>query len=450
MKASKDYTDADFFGRESVLKILLKIAPPVMFAQLIQSLYNMVDSYFVGKTSDDGLAALSAVYPLQLIIIALAIGTGVGVNTYMAKQYAIGKTEEADRTAGTGILLALITWLLFSVIAVLVMAPYAQMSVNSEAAVKYTIDYGIIVSVGSLGIFLESIFTKVHQAYGNMKLPMIAQVVGALTNIVLDPVLIFGIGAIPALGIRGAAIATVLGQCTAAVIVGIKGFRKIPKIKDTVPYIKVIYKLGYPSILMQSLYTVYIGALNAILAGFCDEAVTVLGLYYKLQSFFFIPLFGLETCIVPVLSYNYANNDTERCKKIFGETIIISTVFMVAGILCFELIPTQLIGIFSSNQAVKEIGKTAFRIIGISFAPAVYSLTIPIFFQAIGYSKTSAFLSILRQIICLVPIFYAFSKIGLDYSWIGFPVAETITDIFGIDFYIAVCRKWKNEKALKR
>lgn len=428
----------EFFGTESVWKIMLRIAPPIMLAQLIQAMYNIIDSLFVGQYSDDGLTALSAIYPVQLIIIALAVGTGVGTNTLMAKQYALKDEKGASHTAGVGTVLAVIMWALISVISIAFMGPYVAVSAQSPVAMQYANEYGMIVSIGSIGLFLEGNWTKVLQSEGNMKLPMIAQIVGAVTNIVLDPLLIFSAG----LGIKGAAIATVIGQITAAVIVGVKGARKPPEIKHIPCIAKSIYKLGYPSICMQALYTVYIAILNIILAGFCDEAVTVLGLYYKLQSFFFIPLLGLQTCIVPVLSYNYTSGDYLRCRRIFRSSLIISGVFMILGVLSFELIPTQLIGLFTQSETVKSIGAVGFRLIGASFIPAVFSFMTPVFFQSIGYSKTSTFLSVLRQLICLVPLFWIFSFIGLDYAWLAFPLTEVITGAISMGMYYYAVKRF--------
>ena len=240
--------------------------------------------------------------------------------------------------------------------------------------------YGNIVCAGSLGIFLESLWTKVHQANGNMRLPMIAQVAGALTNVLLDPLLIFGLGPLPEMGVAGAAYATIAGQFVAAAIVGVKGFRKPPAPRGMGRYMRQIYALGYPSILMQSLYTVYIMVLNIILAGFSDAAVTVLGLYYKLQTFFFIPLSGLQTCIVPVLSYNYAQRAYARCKRVMRSAVAISAAFMLVGIVCFEAFPSGLLALFSREAAVLQIGEIALRIIALSFVPAVLSLMMPVFF----------------------------------------------------------------------
>lgn len=435
--------EKDFFGKESIGKILLKIAPPVMLAQLIQALYNIVDSFFVGKYSSDALTALSVIYPIQLIIIALAVGTGVGVNTYMARKYAQGKTQAAEKAAGTGMVLEAVTWLIFAVIAVAIMKPYVMTSAKSPDAIKEAVTYGRIVCIGSIGAFLEGNWTKVHQSRGNMKLPMIAQMTGAFVNILLDPVLIFGVGIIPKLGVAGAAYATVCGQVVAAIITGVGGYQAPPKWHEMVHYINRIYLFGYPSILMQALYTVYIVALNVILAGFSDGAVTVLGLYYKMQSFFFIPLFGLQTCIVPVISYNYARAAYDRCHKTLKVSFEISAVFMVVGMVAFICFPGRLIQVFSHSEEVLLIGKTAFPIIGLSFFPAIVSLMMPVFFQAIGYGKTSLFLSLTRQVFCLIPIFWALSLLGLGYTWGAFPISEVISGGIGLILYIRVWHKWK-------
>ena len=431
------------FEEKNIWKVLFKVAPPVMLAQLILAMYNIVDSYFVGKYSGSGLTALSVIFPIQLIITAVVVGTGVGVNTNMSGCYAQNREERAHETAGVGSMLAFISWLMFAVISTVFMRAYVKTSAGSQEVVEYAVIYGKIVCIGSISLFMDGIWTKVHQAGGNMKRPMIAQILGALTNIVLDPVLIFGMGPVPEMGVAGAAYATVAGQTVAAAVTFYKGFYKIPPKEKILGYVKQIYSLGFSSIFMQILYTVYIVALNIILAGFSDSAVTVLGLYYKLQSFFFIPLIGLETCIVPLISYAYAQRDYGRCKGIMTDTFIFAGSFMIVGIICFEFIPAQLIQIFSSEISVIEIGVTAFRIIGLSFIPAVFSLLTPVFFQAIGGAIPSIILSLTRQIFCLIPIFWLMSKIGLNYTWIAFPAAEIITGGVGIFLYIRQLKKWK-------
>lgn len=438
-------TAADF-GTAKINSILIKITPPVMLAQLIQALYNTVDSFYIGRFSEDGLTALSVMFPIQLFITALAVGTGTGVNALMARLYAQREDKKANEAGGTGVFLCAVTWLLFSIFCCLLMRPFISLSVRSAVALEYAMTYGKIVVIGSLGIFLESCFTKIHQANGNMTLPTIAQVSGAVTNIVLDPILIFGFGPIPAMGIAGAAIATVIGQFLAAIITGVKGFRKPPRIATMKVYVKQIYHYGFPTILLQFLWVVYIMALNMILAGFTDAAVTVLGLYYKLQSFFFIPMTALQTSIVPVLSYNYTQQSYERCRQIMKFSTIVSVALMTLGVFCFEVIPGSLIKIFSSSSEVLEIGIPAFRLIGLSFYPAVLSLLPPTFFQAIGESRQSSLLALTRQIFCLIPIFWLMSRIGLGYTWIAFPASETITGIVGIILYIKEIKSWKTTK----
>ncbi len=434
---------ADFFGKEKISRILLKLAPPVMLAQLIQALYNIVDSLFVGRYSESGLTALSIIYPLQLLMIALAVGTGVGINTIMAATLGVGKEKEAEEYAGVGTPLAIVMWGLFAVIGWFIMPTYAKMSTDSAEVINDIIVYGRIVCVFSFGLFLESIWTKILQATGDMKTPMLAQIFGAITNIVLDPLLIFGMLGFPKMGIAGAAIATVAGQVVAALIVCKRGFRKSPK-KEVYPHhVARIFCLGIPNILMQSAYTFYILGLNLILASFSDQAVTALGLYYKWQTFFFIPLGAMQTCIVPVISFNYAAGVIERCKKTLTTAIGFGLVLMSMGTLCFNLIPEQMLRVFTSDALVIEIGKIGFRFVGISFIPMVTSLIFPVFFQAVGSGIKSAFLTVIRTVILFVPLGFLFSRFGLNWFWLTFPVTEIITSTVGILFYRRFLEKGK-------
>lgn len=426
---------SDLFGTKSIGQILLRLAPPVMLAQLIQALYNIIDSLFVGHYSETGLTALSIIYPLQLLMIALGVGTGVGINTIMAAKLGVGKQKEADDYAGVGTPLALILWLIFAVLAYFLMPLYAKTSTNSLPVICDVVHYGRIVSVFSIGLFLESIWTKVLQSNGNMRLPMFAQIVGAITNIILDPIFIFGKFGFPELGISGAAFATIIGQIVAALIVMKGGFRKSPAIVKYPSYIKKIFKMGLPNILMQSAYTFYILGLNMILATFSDQAVTALGLYYKWQTFFFIPLGSMQTCIVPVISYNFAAKNLERCKKTLKTSIAFGMALMFVGTLCFVLIPVQMLEVFSKDHQVIEIGRIGFRFIGLSFVPMVTAQIFPVFFQAIGYSLKSSLLTITRTVILFVPLGYLFSRFGLVPFWFTFPITETLTSFVGILFY---------------
>lgn len=425
----------DLFGTEKISKILLKLAPPVMLAQLIQALYNIIDSLFVGRYSDSGLTALSIIYPLQLLMIALAVGTGVGINTVMAAKLGVGNEKEADEYAGVGTPLAGFMWLLFAVICWFAMPFYAKMSTDSEVIIHDVIVYGRIVCVFSFGLFLESIWTKVLQSCGDMKTPMTAQIIGAITNIVLDPLLIFGMFGFPKMGIAGAAVATVSGQIMAALIVMKKGFRKSPHRQVYPHHIAKIFQLGIPNILMQSAYTFYILGLNLILATFSDQAVTALGLYYKWQTFFFIPLGAMQTCIVPVISYNYAARNIERCKKTLSASIVFGMSLMALGTLCFVCIPSQMLRVFTSDELVIAIGRVGFRFVGISFLPMVTSLIFPVFFQAVGSSLKSSLLTVIRTVVLFVPLAYLFSRFGLNWFWLTYPVTEVITSLTGAYFY---------------
>ena len=421
----------NYFGTEKISRILLKMAPPVMLAQLIQALYNIIDSVFIGKYSESGLTALSIVYPLQLLMIALAVGTGVGINTVIAAKLGVGEEKKANDYAGTAAPIAIALWLIFAGVCFFFMPKYARMQTSSPEVIADVISYGRIVCVFSFGLFLESVWTKVLQARGDMKTPMIAQILGAVTNIILDPLLIFGMFGLPELGITGAAIATVSGQAVAALVVMKKGFYKSPSLKKYPHYTAKIFRLGLPNILMQSAYTLYIFGLNMILSTFSDAAVTVLGLYYKWQTFFFIPLGAMHTCIVPIISFNYAARNAERCKKTLNTSLVFGTVLMLLGTLCFAILPEPMLRFFSSDEQVIKIGITAFRIIGISFIPLVFSLTYPVLFQAVGKSFKSSLLTIIRTVFLFVPLAYLFSRFGLEYFWFTYPVTDGIVGLIG-------------------
>ena len=260
---------------------------------------------------------------------------------------------------------------------------------------------------------------------------MAAQIAGAAVNIVLDPLLIFGLFGLPKLGIAGAAIATVAGQIAAAAIVCRGGYHPSPALHAYPAMVTRIYRLGIPNILMQSAYTFYILGLNLILKQFSDQAVTALGLYYKWQTFFFIPLGALQTCIVPVISYNYAAENLPRCRKILLESVFAGMTLMLLGTLCFELVPTQLLSVFSQDSRVLEIGTYGFRIIGLSFLPMVTSLIYPVFFQAVGQALKSSLLTILRTVVLFVPLGWLFAHWGLHPFWLTYPITELITTAVG-------------------
>lgn len=428
------------FGQDKIMHILLRLAPPVMAAQLIQALYNIIDSFFIGRYSEAGLTALSIIYPLQLLMLALAVGTGVGINTLIPYFMGLGEEKEAKEVAGTAALIGLGNWIVFATICFFIMPGFARMSTNSAEVIRQVTIYGRIVCVFSFGLFLESMWTKVLQAEGDMVTPTVAQILGAITNIVLDPILIFGMFGLPEMGITGAAIATVCGQIIAALVVMKKGYRKSPKLSVYPRYVRRIYVCGFPNILMQSAYTFYIFGFDLILKQFSDQAVTVLGLYYKWQSIFFIPLGAMQTCIVPVLSYNYASARFDRCKKTLLDAVLLGMALMAVGTLCFETIPGQLLSFFSKDPLVIEIGTVAFRWIGLSFLPLVTSLIYPVYFQAIGAWGKSSMLTIVRTVFLFVPLGWLLAHFGLHTFWMTYPLTEVITTTTGYLLYKKQCR----------
>lgn len=318
---------------------------------------------------------------------------------------------------------------------------YARMSSSSEEVISDVITYGRIVCVFSFGLFLESIWTKILQSNGNMKTPMFAQILGAVTNIIPDPLLIFGLFGLPEMGIAGAAVATVAGQIVAALVVMKRGFRKTPPIRLYPHHIVGIFRLGISNILMQSAYTFYILRLNLILATFCDQAVTALGLYYKWQAFFFIPLGAMKTCMVPIISYNYAARNIGRCRKTLSVSVLFGLALMALGTLCFLTLPTQMLRVFTKDSQVIEIGRIGFRFVGISFLPVVTSLIFPVFFQAVGSSLKSSALTVIRTVVLFVPLGYLFSRFGLNWFWMTFPVTKVLTSIVGVVFYRQFLKK---------
>ena len=422
-------------------RLLLKMSPPVMLALLIQSIYNIADSFFVARYSTEGLTALSIVYPVQLLITALATGTGAGVNILISRLDGRGETEAQHHIIKSGLFLNTIHFLLFAFAGNVLANAYFYVSTGNAVVKTQGIIYSRIVFSGSLGLFTESICTKILQARGNMIIPMIAQVTGAIVNIILDVILIFGTGHISALGITGAAIATVIGQWVAMVITLIAVVKKYSlrgKIKWDA--CEQIYANGSGSIITQSLYTIYIVGLNMILKLFTEDAVTVLGIYYKIQSFFFIPLLGFQQVLLPLFSYHYGAGDSQRNREILKCSMMFSVGIMAVATGIFFLFPEKLVQIFSTESAIVAIGKYGFPVISISFIFAGLTIVITSYLQGIEHIKLSLFIIVLRQIVLLVPLAWLFHFISLNAVWWTFPVTEIIASIAGI-FIIFILHK---------
>ena len=417
----------------TIPRLLLKMSPPVMLALLIQSIYNIADSFFVAKYSTEGLTALSIIYPVQLLITALATGTGAGVNILISRLDGRGEKETQHDIIKSGLLINMIHFVLFALVGNLLIKSYFDLSTANALVKSQGIVYSRIIFAGSLGLFTESICTKILQARGNMIVPMIAQITGSVVNILLDVILIFGMGNIPALGITGAAIATVIGQWVAMFITLFTVVQKYSlsgQLKLDIG--KQIYANGVGSIVTQSLYTLYIVGLNMILNIFTEDAVTVLGIYYKIQSFFFIPLLGFQQVLLPLFSYHYGAGDYRRNREILKWSVMFSVSIMAVATGIFFLFPGQLIQIFATEPAIVTIGKYAFPVISISFIFAGLTIVITSYLQGIAHIKTILFIIVLRQIFLLVPLAWLFHFIGLKAVWWTFPVTEIIAGLISI------------------
>lgn len=417
----------------TIPKLLLKMSPPIMLALLIQAIYNIADSFFIAQYSPEGLTALSIIYPIQLLITALATGTGAGVNILISRFDGKGKTKEQHHVIKSGIILNLIHFVIFAIISNLLAKAYFDISTDNGMIKAQGILYIRIVFSASLGLFIEAICTKILQARGNMVIPMCAQITGAMINIILDRILIFGVIGIRPLGMTGAAIATVIGQWIAMVITLIAVIKKYSlKGQFQSGMCQQIYANGIGSIVTQSLYTLYIVGLNMILKTFTEDAVTVLGIYYKIQTFFFIPLLGFQQVILPLVSYNYGAGNKARNKEVFKYSICFAVSVMAVVTIIFFLFPEKLVGIFSQNKAIVLIGTYAFPVISISFIFAGIVIVATAYLQGISRVKTSLFIIVLRQIFLLVPVAWILHFAGLKAVWWTFPITEIIAAVVGM------------------
>lgn len=433
-------------GDTPIGRLLLKLSPPVMLALLIQSIYNIVDSYFVAQYSLSGLTALSIIFPIQLLMTALGTGTGTGLNILISRMDGNGDTARQRDVVKSGLYLGIWNFLIFTCIGMLLIGSYYTISSNQAEVRAEGIQYAQIIFLGSFGLFMESNCTKLLQAKGNMVTPMLAQVAGAAINLVFDPIFIFGLFGAPELGVAGAAIATIMGQW-AAMLITLKAVFRTYDVRGTFRFKDCIqiYQGGFPSIIMQSLYTLYIVGLNLILKQFTEDAVTVLGIYYKLQTFFFIPLMGLQQVIVPVISFNYGAHDSKRVNDTLRYSILISCGVMALGTFIFMAFPKELILIFAGSTPILNIGTPALRIISVSFLPASLAMMFTVYFQGIEKGKCSVFITVLRQIILLAPLAWLFHFAGLSYVWLTFPVTEVIAMCCGFFLY----RKGKRMVSVK-
>ncbi|MDY5056086.1 MAG: MATE family efflux transporter [Bullifex sp.] len=426
---------------ETIPRLLFKMSFPMMLSMLIQALYNVVDSIFVAMVSETALTAVSLAFPLQNLLIAAAVGTGVGVNSLLSRRLGEGRTEEANAVASSALFLALALSVIFIAIGLFLAKPFLALFTDSSELLELSASYSRICLIISFGCMFSITIEKLIQATGNSVQPMTMQLTGAIMNIVLDPVFIFFFG----LGVNGAAIATVLGQIGSMVLAFIflkKNSYITIRLKDIRPKAKIIgeiYQVGLPTIIMNSIGTVMVSVINAILIGFSATAVSVFGVYFKLQSFVFMPVFGLNNGIIPILGFNYGAKNRKRMTATMKLGLLVALTIMILGTLLFQLFPSELLSLFSASEEMYAIGIPALRIISLCFIPAAISIILISSFQATGFGLASMMVSIIRQLLVLCPAAFILSRFfGINGVWASFALAECFGLTFSVIFFIHV------------
>lgn len=422
-------------GVQPVGRLLAGMAVPMMISMLVQALYNVVDSIFVSRLSENALTAVSLAFPLQNLMIAVCAGTTVGMNALLSRSLGAKEQDKADQAANTGIFLALCSFVLFCVIGVFFSRTFFQLQTDVTEIVSSGTIYAQICLGCSIGIFCQFTFERLLQSTGRTTLAMCTQLIGAVTNIILDPILIFGLCGFPRLEVAGAAAATVAGQILAAIIAVIMNLKKNPDIHIIPREIrwngiiaKEIYRVGFPSIVMQSISSIMTFGMNKILFGFTKTATAVFGAYFKLQSFVFMPVFGLNNGMVPIISYNYGAARMDRVKKAVKLTIATAICIMLCGLAAFQLIPSTLLSFFNASPEMLEIGDTALRIISLHFPLAGFAIIAGSVCQAIGNPFYSLIVSVCRQLLVLLPVAWLLAQTGrLGLVWLAFLAAEIVS-----------------------
>ena len=430
-------------------KLLLSMAVPMMISMLVQALYNIVDSIFVSRICEDALTAVSMAFPWQNIVIAIAVGFGVGINALLSRALGQKNAERVNQVAINGLLLAGLSYLLVLVAGLLGIRAYMRTQTDIESIVNYGITYLNICILCSFGVFVEITFERFLQATGRTVYSMITQLTGAITNIILDPILIFGLLGFPKLGIAGAAWATVIGQCVGAVVAVTLNHFKNPEVHLRLRHIRPngrlmgeITAISIPSIIMSCISSLTCFVMNMILIAYSSTAVAVFGVYFKLQSFVFMPVFGLNNGMVPIIAYNYGAQKPDRIHKTIRLGMAYAVAIMAVGLLVFQLIPKQLLLMFDASDAMLGIGAPALRIMSLAFVFAGVGIASSSACQAFGYSVYSMLISIARQIVVLIPAAYLLSLTGVLRSiWFAFPIAEIVSLFLSLFFLRTTLKK---------
>lgn len=429
-------------GVQPVGRLLFGMAVPMMIAMLVQALYNIVDSIFVAQLSENALSAVSLVFPLQSLMIAVCGGTAVGMNALLSRSLGAKEQEQADRAANVGIFLAICSAVLFAIIGALFAGPFFRFQTDVEEIVNYGTDYARVVLCCSFALFFQFTFERLLQSTGRTKLSMYTQILGAGLNILLDPIFIFGLFGAPALGVMGAGVATIIGQSVAASVALTLNIKCNPEIHLRLshirwhgPTVKNIYRIGFPSILMQCIGSIMVFCLNRILISFTTTATAVFGAYFKLQSFIFMPIFGLNNALVPIVSYNFGARKPERVKQTIKLSVIAAMSIMAVGTAAFELFPGLLLQMFNPSDDMLAIGVPAMRIIATHFVIAGFCIPAGSVCQAIGNPFYSLIVSVCRQLVVLIPAAWLLAQTGvLNLIWLAFPIAEIMSLIMSTIF----------------
>lgn len=423
-------------GTMPIPKLLVSMSLPMMISMLVQALYNIVDSMFVAQLSEDALTAVSLAFPIQTLMIAISTGTGVGINALLSRNLGEKDYKGANTAAKNGLFLAIVSCIVFAVLGGAGSHFFFATQTDNPVILAYGTQYLTIITICSFGIFLQITFERLLQSTGKTIYNMITQGTGAIVNIILDPILIFGLFGLPKLEVAGAAIATILGQIVAVSMSIFFNHTKNKEINVSLRHfrphghtIAVIYKVGIPSIIMQAIGSVMTFGMNKILLMFSSTAAAVFGVYFKLQSFIFMPVFGLNNGMIPIIAYNYGARNKERIKQTAKLSILIAVGLMLIGLIIFQTLPEFLLAnLFDASENMIAIGVPALRIISLSFLFAGYCIIAGSVFQALGNGVYSLIVSAARQLLVILPVAYIFAKVfGLSMVWWSIPIAEIIS-----------------------
>ncbi len=436
-------------GVMSVNKLLISMSLPMMISMLVQALYNVVDSVFVAKVNENALTAVSLAFPVQNLMIAVAVGTGVGINALLSKSLGEKNFEKVNRVANNAVFLSAVSYMVMLFIGIFGVGVFYRSQTADAQIIDYGIWYTRICCCCSFGVFLQVTMERLLQSTGRTFYTMIIQGTGAIINILLDPILIFGLFGFPRMEAAGAAAATVTGQIIAAglaVIINQKVNKEVRlQMKGFSPdgrTIGQIYKVGFPSIIMQSIASVMTYGMNLILMAFTSTATAVFGVYFKLQSFIFMPVFGLNNGMIPIIAYNYGADNRQRVVQTIRYSIFYAVSIMAVGTLIFQMFPADLLTMFEASDTMLQIGVPALRAISVSFIVAGYCIVCGSVFQALGNGVYSLMVSIARQLFVLLPVAYLLSRLGnVNYVWWSFPIAEMASLIMSTIFLVRIYKK---------